>query len=427
MIGIGLPALEILLNENGNAYAGESGFPKRFGWWFWGNGVHAERWHPSGSGGSDWDLSEELATLAPVKDEVTVVSGMKVYMPNAVPHGTGPAGILTGARLGVVGDDFKSSAFGAATLDQIIAKAIGEETRFRSLEMAVEYSETSLSHSAPGQTNPPEVSPAALFERLFGQGFVAPGDDPIIDPKLSLRRSVLDVVGDDATSLKKRLGAADLLRIDQHFENIRALEKQIAKLEEDPPNLAACIKPDEPLPEYPDLDGRRQMKEIHRALAALAAMSLACDQTRVFSMQFSRPVGNVLYQNTSAGHHQLTHDELGDQPQVTHIILQIIEEYAYFVDRLRQIEEGDGTLLDNCAVLGFSDCSFGKSHAIDNYPLMIAGGAGGALKKGIHYKSPAAENASKLSFTLLRAMDVPVTSFGSEEGLVSEGLDDIET
>jgi hypothetical protein len=94
---------------------------------------------------------------------------------------------------------------------------------------------------------------------------------------------------------------------------------------------------------------------------------------------------------------------------------------------MKNVEEGDGTLLDHSAVLAFSDCSFGKSHAIDNYPLLVAGAADGALKKGIHYKSPAAENASKLGFTILRAMGLPVTEFGAAEGLVTEGLSDIET
>jgi hypothetical protein len=102
-----------------------------------------------------------------------------------------------------------------------------------------------------------------------------------------------------------------------------------------------------------------------------------------------------------------------------------MEELAYFLGALDAIEEGDGTLLDHSVVLGMSDCSYGKSHAIDDYPLLLAGSAGGVLKNGIHYRSPAAENASKLGFTLLRAMDVAVSEFGADEGLVSEGLDEL--
>jgi hypothetical protein len=424
-VAVALPILEMMLNDNGTALANGNGLPKRFGWWFFGNGVHADKWVPEGSG-PDWELSPQLMPLAEVKSEVTVVSGLKVYLPNSVPHGSGPAGILTGGPLGVVGDSFGNSSFGGKTLDQIVADEIGNDTRFKSIEVAIERSDDSLSYAAAGMTNPPEYSPIALFERVFGSGFVEPGDEPIIDPKLSLRRSVLDAISDDATALQKRLGASDKARIAQHFDNIRALEKQLAKLEEDPPNLAACSKPGQPLDDYPDQGGQPQMSAISRAMSDMMAMILACDQTRVFSVQFSRPVSGVLYPGVSDSHHKLTHDELGEQPQVNNIILQIMDEMAYFLKALQSVDEGGSSLLDNCAVLGFSDCSFGKSHAIDNYPLLVAGSASRRLNKGIHYKSPSADNASKLGFSLLRAMDVQVTEFGSDAGRVTQGLDDIE-
>lgn len=425
-VSIGLPPLEIFMNPNGDAYAGESGFPKRFGWWFFGNGVHADRWVPE-STGSDWELSEQLAPLADVKEQLTVVSGLKVFTPNSVPHGTGPAGILTGRRLGVAGGEFSSSSFGAPSLDQVIANEIGGDTLYRSLEVAVERTTASLAYSAPNQPIPPENSPHALFSRLFGSGFTAPGDSPILDPKLGLRRSVLDAVSDDAQALRKRLGHFDAVRVEQHFDNIRSLEKKLAKLEEDPPNLASCALPAEPLADYPDTSGVPQMSAVSRAMSDLVAMALACDQTRVFSVMFSKPVNGVLYPGASAGHHQLTHDELGEQPQVNAIIVQIVTELAYFIAALRAIPEGDGTLLDNSVVLGFSDCSFGKSHAIDDYPLLLAGSACGALRQNMHYRAASAENASKLGFTILRAMDMSPTTFGGDEGLVTEGIDEIET
>ncbi len=424
-VAVGLPTLELFLNGNGDALASGGGFPQRFGWWFWGNGVHGDLWVPEGTG-EQWKLSPELLPLESVKDDITVVSGLKVYTPNEVPHGTGPAGILTGGRLGVAGGDFDNSTFGAASLDQLIANEIGSATRYRSIEVAVQRSNDSLSFTGPGQSNPPEYSPKALFSRIFGAGFVAPGEDPIIDPKLALRRSVLDAVGEDAKQLKKQLGASDRQRIDQHFASVRTLERQIAKLEEDPPNLASCQRPEAPLDDYPDIEGRPQLSEVSRVMSDLLALAMACDLTRVFSFQFSRPVSNLLFPGASAGHHQLTHDELGDQPQVQAIVRQIVSEFAYFVEALRKIPEGDETLLDHSVTLGFTDCSFGKSHAVDEYPLLLAGSACGALRRGYHYRSPAAENASKLGFTLLRTMGVATTEFGSDEGYVTEGLDDIE-
>ena len=107
------------------------------------------------------------------------------------------------------------------------------------------------------------------------------------------------------------------------------------------------------------------------------------------------------------------------------LIQQIIAEYAYTLQALRAVPEGDETLLDHCLVMGFSDCSFGKSHAVDEYPVVLAGGASGRLKKGVHLRAPGA-NASKLGFTILGMMDAPVGEFGANEGLVAEGLDGLE-
>ncbi|MBM4360745.1 MAG: DUF1552 domain-containing protein, partial [Deltaproteobacteria bacterium] len=284
-VAIGVPALEIFLGPNGDAYADGSGFPTRFGWWFFGNGVHADRWVPSGSGPT-WELSPQLAPLASVKNEVTVVSGLRVDLPNSVPHGSGTAGILYGGPLQKVGDSFDNSVFGGTTLDQVVAQAFGNATRFRSLEVAVERTTQTLSYSGGGAANPPEFEPAALFQRIFGAGFVEPGSSPILDPRVGLRRSVLDAVSEDAKSLQSRVGSSDRLRLQQHFDGIRALEQQIAKLEEDPPNLASCKKPMAPDSEYPDVEGRPQMSAIHRLHADMLAMALACDATRAFSLLF---------------------------------------------------------------------------------------------------------------------------------------------
>lgn len=424
-VAIGLPALEAFLSSNGDALADGSGFPSRFAWWFFGNGVHTGSWVPAGNG-PEWELSPQLAPLAKVKSEVSVVSGLRVDLPNAIPHGSGPAGVLYGGPLLSVGDSFDSSVFGGPTLDQVVAQAYGDATRFRSLEAGVERTTATLSYSAPGAANPPETSPFAMYQRIFGAGFVEPGTSPIIDPRVALRRSVLDAVGDDAKSLQKRVSASDRIRLEQHYDGIRALEQQLAKLEQDPPNLASCKKPASPESDYPDQDGRPQMSAIHRVMADMLTMALACDATRACSLLFSKPVSNILYPGAPSGHHQLTHDEPGLQPEVNKIILQIISEFAYFIERLRSVQEGDGTLLDHMVLLGFSDCSFGKSHAIDNYPLLVAGGGNGALKKGIHYHAPAPESASKLGFTLLRALGIPVTSFGGGKGLVTEGISELE-
>ena len=420
-VSVGLPLLEIFLNRNGNALASGSPLPRRFGIFFWGNGVLETDWAPT-TEGEGWQPSTILAPLADLRSDITVVSGMKVYTGNTVPHGSGPSGLLSGAALLQENVD----SFAGPSIDQIIAGAIGGDTRFRSLEVGVQKSDRCLSYNGPNSMNPPECSPLALYERLFLDGFVEPGSGPKVDPKLALRRSVLDAVSDDAKRLQGRLGAADKIRLDQHFEGLRSLELQLKKLEENPPNLAACKAPGAPGPDLPDIDGRPQLGETCRAMGRLLAMALACDQTRVFSLWFSRPVSNLLYPGVSAGHHQLTHDEADPQPQVLTILQYILGELNLFLKEFASIQEGDGKLLDNCAILCTTDCSYARAHSVENYPLLIAGSAGGALRKGFHYRSVANENTSKVILSLARAMGLSLASFGRDEGFVTDGLGAIE-
>jgi len=420
-VAVGLPLLEAALNRNGNALASGSPLPKRFGIFFWGNGVLERPWAPT-TEGPDWTPSDILAPLAEMRSQITVVSGMKVYTGNTIPHGSGPGGLLAGTTL--LSDD--TNSFAGPSIDQIIAGAIGGETRFRSLEVGVQKADTCMSCNGPHSFNPPECSPRALYERLFLDGFVAPGSGPKVDPRLALRRSVLDAIGDDAKRLQTRLGAADKARLDQHFEGIRALELQLKKLEENPPNLAACKAPDDPGDDLADIDGRPQLAATCRAMSRLLALALACDQTRVFSLWFSRPVSNLLYPDAPAGHHQLTHDEPDDQPQVFAILQYILGELNLFLKEFASISEGDSTLLDNCAILCTTDCSYARAHSIEDYPLLIAGSAGGALKKGTHYHSVANENTSKVILSLARAMGLSLASFGTDAAQVSDGLGAIE-
>ncbi len=424
-VTIGLPTLELFTNDSGTALAGGTLFPKRFGLFFWGNGILPEKWVPTGEGaGDDWQLSEQLESLAQIKDVLTVVSGMRVQTGNRIAHGSGPSGFLTGAPLEVISGE--NHTYTQPTLDQVLAQAIGGETRFRSLEIGVQAGVAGLSHNGPHSTNPPESSPYALFQRIFGEGFVAPGEEPIIDPRLGLRRSVLDAVMDDANRLRANVGAADRVRLDQHFDGIRDLERRLAILEEDPPNLASCEKPAEPAMAFPDVDGRPPLDEINAVMADLTAMALACDQTRVFSTWFTQPLNNLLFPGANSGHHQLTHDEPGDQPQVNAIVKYIVAQYGVLIDRLRQVPEGDGTLLDNCVVLGTTDCSYARQHALEDYPILLAGSAGGYLVQNFHYRSISAENTSKVALTLLRAMGMTLGEFGVDGGYVDDGLGAIE-
>jgi len=421
LVTVGLPMFEAFVNTNGTAMANGDAFPTRFGMFFWGNGMLPERWVPQGTG-SGYTLSEQLQPLAPVRDQITVITNMQVRVPNQSPHGSGPAGLLSGMPSPTVD---ASGSFAGPTIDQRIAAQIGSATRFRSIEFGAEP-EGGLSWSSATTRNPAERSPFALFERLFGPGFRAPGEEAIVDPSVALRRSVLDVVTEDANRLRTRLGVADQARLDSHMTAIRELELRLARLEEDPPTLAACLRPQVPLADYPWINGRPQLALVNRVFADLCAMALACDQTRVFTNFISFPVNNLLFEGAAAGHHQLTHDEPGEQPQVNEIVIELMGYFAEFIQALRNIPEGDGTLLDHCAVLGTSDVSYGRTHSIDEYPLIIAGSGSGRLRTGIHHRPTGADNASKVILTLMRAVGVTAASYGEADAMATESVSEVE-
>ncbi len=423
-VSIALPPLDIFLNTNGTAYAAGGALPARFGLFFWGNGNLPHFWVPEGEGsGDDWQLSDQLQVLAPHKDKLCVVSGMNCKTENIIPHNSGAAGILTGASL-VIRDGRDDETFAAPSIDQVIANGIGRDTRFKSLEFGAE--DSGRSYNGPDSRNPAENDPYALFERVFGAGFRAPGDDGVVDPAIGLRRSVLDAVLADASALNARLGVNDQQRLESHLDGIRDLELRLARLEEDPPNLEACVQPEPPTANYEPIDGRPQLQAKNRIMCDIAAMCLACDQTRVISNWITGGVSNILIGDATAGHHQLTHDEPGDQPQVNAITKAILGEYAYMLEALRSIPEGDGTLLDNCAVMASSEVSLGRTHSMEDMPLLIGGSACGRIKNDFHYRSFSGDNASTVLLTLVRAMGIVAPSFGIDEGMATDSLGSIE-
>jgi hypothetical protein len=435
---VALPPLELMLNSNGAAFADGAALPKRFGVFFWGNGVVNSRWNPSGTGaGSAWSLSEELAPLSSVKSHLTVVSGARVRTSNMRGHHSGAAGILSGANIVPQdpGDANYASTYSAPTIDQVIAERIGGGTSFRSLEVGVDERVSTvegttlryLSHNGPDSVNPQEYNPSAVFGRLFGEGFVEPGETQVVDPKLRLRRSVLDAVKSDADALRKRLGASDKLRLEEHLDGINDLQIRIEQLEQAAPATGlACEQPGDPgFAPTTDAAGQRARS---RAMADLIVMATACDITRVWSNLFNGSVSGTYYWSVDSqmSFHQLTHDEPGNQPKVHGCVMFVMEELAYLLEKLNSTPEGDGSLLDNMVILGTSDVSSGKEHSLNDYPILIAGKGGGALKGDYHHRI-FNQNASHSLLSICHAMDVPLPSFGGNGGYVESPLSEILT
>lgn len=419
---VGLPLLEIFAGRAARASC-DTGFPRRLGFFLWGNGNLPEHWTPLGEGTADeWALSEQLAALALVKHKLAVVSGYSVKVDNISPHWSGACGLLTGRAL--VGDDDDWQVAGP-TLDQVVAQAVGGDTLYRSMQLGIATDEV-FSFSDATTQNYGETDPYTLYQRLFGDTFVEPGKGGTVSPTLGYRRSALDAVMDDIAAMQGVLGAADRARLEQHLDGVRQLELRLARLQEDPPDYESCSRPDAPEGSYPDIDGRPQLSEKSRAMAHLLAMALACDQTRVFTFQFSRALDNSLYGDATDGHHSLTHDEPDDQPTVHAITLAIMDELAYLLETLDAVPEGEGTLLDNSIVLATSETSEGKTHSLDEMPIVIAGGGCGAIPVDQHVRSYSQDNVGKVMLTVARAMGLTLGEWGADDTRVTDGVSELE-
>jgi len=427
-VSASLPLLDLFLDGHGEAFA-ESGapMPTRFLTWFWGCGVNPARWVPENDG-TDFDLSLEMAALAPIRSHLNILSGFDALLDGVgnIPHHTGVAATLTGIAHGI------EDEWPGASLDTLIAAKVGSSTRFRSLEVSADGVRThSYSRLDAHVQNQSEVSPLAFYERLFGAEFVDPDADPLPpDPKVMLRQSVLSALMEDTARLNQRLGSHDKQRLDQYLTSVRELEKRLDFMLSEPPDLAACKKPKGPKSENLGGDVASVLAN-HDILSDLLTMALACDQTRVANMIFSWGLSELRVAGTNATHHDLTHNEiidpeLGYQPSVLPFIEASMDAWASFVSKLEAIPEGAGTLLDNCLVMAHSDSSFAQTHDIRSLPVMTAGRAGGKLRTGLHLRGNG-DPITRVGLTMRHIMGDPVASWGTGSMEVSSPISEIMT
>jgi hypothetical protein len=418
-----LPPLEAMFNASGTAYAFDGVLPRRFALWMWGNGNLPVKWVPSSTGvGDAWSLSPQLAPLAPIKHKLAVLTGYDCRIANRSPHGSGRVAILTGSDFDRVGG---REVFPGPTIDQVIADAIGGDTLYRSVQTAAS-DVPGESWNGPDSRNPAEPDPYAIYARLFGDTFVEPGGDGQVDPRLGLRRSVLDRVLGDLAALQQRLGATDRRRLDQHVTGVREMELRLARLQEDPPELEACVRPAPLSGSFADIAGRAQVRARNQVVSEMMAMALACDQTRVFAHYLTEPVSNVLFPGAPDGHHSLTHNEGGDQPIVDDITVQIMQMLSDTLQILDGVPEGDGTLLDNMVVFATTEVSLAQTHSILDMPVILAGSAAGYFQQDVHVRSLSGDNATKILISLQRAMGMQVSRFGREAGEATDGVSEVE-
>ena len=415
-VDVGLPLLDALpqLSPLESRALAQSAASKRFVVWFTGSGSLLDKWRPTGTT-DDFQLSPILSPLEPHKEHLVVVDGCYLKHANGDAHTDGMGACLTGTALRPTGNGTGYAT--GISVDQVIAEKIGAGTALKSLELSVSKLPVSvwtrLAYAGDNQPIPPEHDAQKVFARLFTDQAVAGTDDQALTILKAQRKSVLDAVADDYQSLSKRLGAEDRQRIEQHFTAIREIE---TRLDAATPSGATCALPAQP-PSYDSLAamGDAGYPLMGKLMMDLMVTALACDRTRVITLLWEHAAENQRFPFIGADveHHEAVHNsQFGP---VQKILTWFTEQQAYLLSRMKEIKEGDGTLLDNTLIFSTSEQANGTTHRHDNMPYLLLGKAGGELpsKRWLRYSGNEPHN--NLLVSLLNLMGVEAKTFGNPD------------
>ena len=422
-VTVGLPLLNCFLNGNGTALADGRPMPVRFGTWFWGLGRTQKIFDPKGVG-TNWELPEEIAALAPVKSQINLFTNLTAFRDTFenLCHYTGWVIFRTG-----IAPENQTHRPGE-TLDVTVANAVGRTTRFKNLTTtATGDVRVAMSYENQNSPNNPDASPIAFYTKLFGPDFPNPNADSFTpSPRVMVRRSVLSGVMDDVKTLQAKVGAEDRQRLDEYFTGLRHLEHQFDQQLTKPEPIASCQPPAAVKTEPPRGNDSALTSQRHNAMTDLLAMAVACDQTRVFNMFYSNASANTTKAGYEKPHHTTTHEErideeLGYQPIASWYLRRSMESWAYYVSAFAKIKEGDGTLLDNCLIFANTDHGYARVHTLDGMPAFTAGKAGGKVKTGLHIDCGNTAG-SRLGLTCMKVMGVDITTWGTKSNTTTKPI-----
>lgn len=411
--------------------------PVRMACLFFPNGVWEDAWFPK-TCGAGYELPYCLEPLSPHRSEFTVFSGLdKANSRMGDGHYAKTANYLTGKP--VMRTTGKDISVGGISMDQLAARHVGSMTPLPSLELGTDpvisgidsnvgYTRLYGSNISWRSANMPvakEINPRYVYERLFGDKD-AEGRETAVQCRADQRRDILDLVHEDAKRLRRKIGRDDQVKLDEYLDSVRAVERRIAFAQSPDPR---DWHP-ETAPEFTPPPGSRipaDFREHVQLMLDLMVLAFQTDSTRVLSFMFANDVSGRNFSflpGVAGGHHDISHHENKEEKirEYKEITRWHAEQFAYLLDRLRAIPEGEGTLLDNCMVLFGSSMSDGNRHDPNNLPIILAGNAGGALKTGMHVASPKDTPLCNLYATMLNTMGVPVASFGDSNGLMHEIL-----
>jgi len=388
------------------------------------NGIIMNHWTPTAEG-TAFEFPAILQPLAPFRDQVLILSGLDSRPAFPAPgegtgdHARASATFLTGVHpKKTEGPDLRAGI----SMDQVAAAEMGKDTQLASLEMCLESSDliggcdagyscayaNTLSWRNPTTPLPMENQPRAVFERLFGDS-----DDTGKAARLARIRqekSILDSLLQEVSAMKRGLGPDDRNKLAQYLDATRDLERRIQKAEEQSSKeLPVVARPTGGIP--------ATFEEHARMMFDLEALAFQADLTRVATFMISREISPRSYPEIgiSDAHHALTHESRPESvAKVVKINTYHIQQFAYFLEKLKSTPDGDGTLLDHVAIVYGGGISNGFEHTHTQLPVLVAGGAAGLGHGHIRFREDLP--LANLHLTLLENVGVPMERFGDSNG-----------
>jgi hypothetical protein len=423
---LALPLMDAMIGSASAAEAAQAA-RKRLQVIYMPNGMMMGNWTPA-TAGDGYALTPILEPLAPYRDKFVVVSGLDHAQAEALGDGAGDHGRCCGSYLTGVhvkkteGADLASGV----SMDQLVARQFGEKTQIPSLELGLEppslvgscdtgyscaYTNT-LSWASATTPLPVTVNPREVFERLFGDGDSL--DQASRLAQLKRQASILDFVADDAKRMSANMGAGDKAKLDEYMTSVRDIEKRIQKMEAGGGSMAA-------LPDYARPSGAPDGFQDHaRMMIDLQVLTAQADLSRVGTFMLAREVSARSYPEIGVpdGHHPLSHH--GGDPEkiakLTKINILHMQQIAYYLQRMNETKELDGTLLDHTLLMAGASLADPNKHEHRNLPTIVAGGL---VKGNRHLVADKGTPMTNLMLAMMDRLDVRTDKLGDSNGRLS--------
>jgi hypothetical protein len=408
-----------------------SGAPLRMAYLYIPNGVNLEHWRPNGTTGG-YKMGPTFKPMEAHRNDFQIYTGFE--QKNASNGGDGPGDHARGVATFLTSSRARKTAGSdinlGISIDQVAAKAVGNQTRLPSLELSADgvrksgacdsgYScayQFNLSWRSENQPMTPESNPRAVFERLFGAGDSKERAESL-GRRHAAKKSMLDFIEHDAKALHRHLGRSDRQKLDEYLTGVREIEKQIEKTE------AMGLPPD---PGVAAPKGKPDSYEEHlRLLMDMMVLAFKTDSTRISTLMLAHDGSNRSFKEigVSDGHHNISHhqgkkDNLEKIAKIDHFYM---EQLAYFLDKLKKTEDVDGKSLLHNSMIVYGGCiADGNRHNHDDLPIVLAGHGGGAFKPGRHVDLGENVPMANLYLRMLEEMGVNEKRFGDSSGVLKK-------